>query len=295
MAVSSELRAGVLAGERSRTARPRRRPQRRDALLWLLAAVVAVIMVFPLYWMFATAVSPLPDLRAADYAIVPSSLDLGVFGDLWDRFPLNRWYVNSLVIAIVGVALAVTMNLVAGYAFAKLRFPGSTVIFLLIVSTLFVPIQVLMVPQFQVVTDLGWFNSNVGVIVPRAAEAFGIYFARQYFLSIPNEVIEAARLDGASELTILRRVVLPLCKPLVAVLVIFTFMWRWNEFAWPLIVLRDIDAYTAPIGLFFLQGQYASEYTSIMAMALITALPTVIVFLIFQRYFVEGVVRSGLK
>jgi len=262
---------------------------------WLLAAALAFVMGFPLYWMLASAVSSVADLRAADYGLFPRSVDLGVFGDLAERFPLGTWFMNSLVITVAGVALTVSLNLLAGYAFAKLRFPGRTVLFLLVVSTLFVPIQVLMVPQFQIVTDLGWFNSELGVIVPRAADAFGIFLARQYFLSIPDEIVEAARLDGAGELTILRRIVLPLCMPLVAVLVIFIFMFRWNEFAWPLIVLRDTDAYTMPIGLLFLSGQYSNEYTSIMAMALVSVLPTVLVFLVFQRHFVEGVVRTGLK
>ena len=133
------------------------------------------------------------------------------------------------------------------------------------------------------------------MIIPRAAEAFGIFFCVQFFRGIPDELIEAARLDGAGEWTILRRIVLPLSKPLIAVLVIFTFMWRWNEFAWPLIVLKDSDAYTLPIGLRFLQGQFTTDYPALMAGSLLSVLPMLVVFIIFQRYFIEGVVRSGIK
>lgn len=152
-----------------------------------------------------------------------------------------------------------------------------------------------MVQQFQIMAGLGWVDTYWGVIVPRAAEAFGIFFCVQFFRGIPDELIEAARLDGAGELAILRRIVLPLSKPLIAVLIIFTFMWRWNEFACPLIVLKDLDVYTLPIGLRFLQGQYTTDYPALMAGSLLSVLPMLAIFVFFQRYFIEGVVRSGLK
>jgi alpha-1,4-digalacturonate transport system permease protein len=293
MAVIDDVRARV--GARRRAAGPRPRPTAGRIGLWLLAAVIALVMLFPLYWMFATAVSSSTDLRQGDYGLLPSVFRLQNFADAWNSRPFARWFTNSVVIAVVSVALTVTINLICGYAFAKLRFPGRGLLFALIISTLMVPVQVIMVPQFRVVVDLGGLNSLWGVIVPRAAEAFGIFFARQYFRSIPNELIEAARLDGAGELRILRSVVLPLCKPLIAVLVIFTFMWRWNEFAWPLIILRDQDSYTMPIGILFLNGQYSPDWAGIMGMSLVSVLPVVVVFLFFQRYFVEGIVRSGIK
>ena len=152
-----------------------------------------------------------------------------------------------------------------------------------------------MVPQFQIVAALGWINTYWGVIIPRAAEAFGIFFAVQFFRSIPDELIEAARLDGASELNILLKIVIPLSRPLIAVLVIFTFMWRWNELLWPLIVLKDSALYNLPVGLRFLQGQYATDYPALMAGALLSVLPMLAIFVFFQRYFVEGIAGSGFK
>jgi ABC-type glycerol-3-phosphate transport system permease component len=262
---------------------------------WAATALFAILFAFPLYWMVVSAVSPLADLRAGDYGILPHALLTSNFTRAWQTYPFDRWLLNSTVIAVVSVALTVSINVVCGYAFAKLRFPGRDLLFLLIISTLMIPIQVLMVPQFQIVTGFGWLNSDLGVIVPRAAEAFGIFFARQYFRSIPDELIEAARIDGAGEFTILRRVALPLAKPLIAVLIIFTFMWRWNEFAWPLIILKDTDAYTMPIGMLFLKGQYSTDVTALMSMAIAATAPMVLVFAFFQRYFVEGLVRSGLK
>jgi len=262
---------------------------------WLLAATGALLFAFPLYWMLVTAITPIGVLRSGDYPLVPTTFAWENLSRAWNAFPFDRWFLNSTVIAVVAVAITVTINLIAGYAFAKLRFPGRTLLFIVIVSTLIIPIQVLMVPQFQIVADLGWTNSYLAIIIPRAAEAFGIFFARQYYRSIPDELIEAARLDGASELTILRRVVLPLSKPLIAVLVIFTFMWRWNEFAWPLIVLRDFDAYTLPIGLLFLQNQTGTDITSVMTLTMVSVLPMLAIFVVFQRYFVEGLTRTGLK
>jgi ABC-type glycerol-3-phosphate transport system permease component len=286
--------APVAAAERKRRRRSRR-TEDRPVLRWVVALVLAILFAFPLYWMVATALMPRADLLAGDYGLIPHTFEWSNFTRSWDAYPFARWFLNSTVIAVASVVLTVAINLCAGYAFAKLRFPGRTLLFLLILSTLMIPVQVIMIPQYQVVADLGWLDTYWAVIIPRAAEAFGIFFARQYFMGIPNELIEAARIDGASEWKIFRKIVLPLSKPLVAVLVIFTFMWRWNEFAWPLIVLKDSESYTSTIGLYFLRGQHGDDVTALMAMGLFSIIPIVLVFLFFQRYFVEGLVRSGIK
>jgi ABC-type glycerol-3-phosphate transport system permease component len=262
---------------------------------WLLVAGGALLTAFPLYWMLVTSVSTTADLKAGDYGLFPREIVWAGFSRVFEQLPFFQWFLNSVIIAVVAVALTVTINVVCGYAFAKLRFQGRRVLFVLIVSTLIIPVQVLMVPQFEIVAELGWVDTYWGVIIPRSAEAFGIFFAYQFFKGIPDELIEAARLDGAGELTIVRSIVLPLSMPLIAVLVIFTFMWRWNEFAWPLIVLKDSDAYTLPVGLLFLQGQYTTDYPALMAGSLLSVLPMLAIFVIFQRFFVEGVARSGLK
>jgi multiple sugar transport system permease protein len=264
---------------------------RRFALL----TAGAVVVIFPIYWMLATALSPRADLLGSALHLWPSQLVFGNVSRAWSSLPFATWYVNSLLIAVVAVAVTVAVNLLAGFVFAKYRFPGRTVVFLLIVSTLMIPVQVIMVPQFRIVADLGWVDSYWAVIVPRAAEAFGVFLARQYMLSIPDEVIEAARIDGAGHLRTFVSVVLPLCRPLIAVLVILTFMYRWNEFAWPLIVLKDSQLFTVPIGLAFLQGQYGTDYPALMGMALLSTLPVLVVFGLFQKQFVEGAARSGLR
>jgi ABC-type glycerol-3-phosphate transport system permease component len=273
------------------TARVTRGRWRRFALL----TAAALVVVFPIYWMLVTALSPQSDLVGPDLHLWPSRLEPGNVSRAWSSLPFADWYVNSLLIAGVSVALTVAINLLAGYVFAKYRFPGRNALFLLVVSTLMIPVQVIMVPQFRIVAELGWVDSYWAVIVPRAAEAFGVFLARQYMLSIPDEILEAAKIDGAGHLRTFVSVVLPLCRPLVAVLVIFTFMYRWNEFAWPLIVLKDSQLFTVPIGLAFLQGQYGTDYPALMGMALLSTLPVLAVFALFQKQFVEGAARSGLR
>ena len=152
-----------------------------------------------------------------------------------------------------------------------------------------------MVPEFFIVSKLGWVNSWWGVLVPRAAEAFGLFMVRQFMVSIPDELIEAARLDGAGEFTIFRKVVLPLSWPVVAVLTIFTFMWRWNDFAWPLVVLQERSSYTVPLGLSLMKGQYYTDWTGMMGMSLLSIVPMLLVFIFFQRYFVQGIASTGMK
>ena len=194
--------------------------------------------------MVATALAPRGDLQRGELRLWPSSIDLGNFTRPLQTLPFGAWYVNSTAIAVVAVAITVAVNLLAGFVLAKLRFRGRNVIFLVLLATLMIPVQVVMIPQFRIVAELGWLNTYWAVIIPRAAEAFGVFLARQYFLSIPDDLVDAARLDGASTFRIFRSIILPLAKPLVAVLVIFTFMYRWNELAWPLIVLRLASDFT---------------------------------------------------
>ncbi|WP_249998653.1 carbohydrate ABC transporter permease [Actinoplanes sp. M2I2] len=272
------------------------RPPSRSRRLRVVVAVVGVlILMFPIYWMLRVSVAGTDELSSLPVSLWPSDWRLGNYVEPWAQYPFLRWLGNSVVIAVVSVVATVFINLCAGYAFAKLRFPGRDLLFLLIISTLMVPIQVIMVPQFQLVIDLNLVNSLGGVILPRLAEAFGLFMARQFFLSIPDELLEAARCDGAGHLRTFRSVVLPLSGPLVAVLVIFTFMWRWNEFVWPLIVLTDSDSYTLPVGLQFLIQQFSNDFGPLLAMSFLSILPMLAVFAIFQRYFVEGIARTGIR
>lgn len=266
-----------------------------NLLIWGLLVVGALIMVFPLYWMFATAIRPREELFSGEFRLFPSEFVWSNFSQAWGKLPFALFYLNSILIALIAVAATVFINLLAGYTFAKYKFPGRNILFLLLISTLMIPIQVIMVPEFLIVSALGWVNTYAGVIAPRAAEAFGIFMVRQFMVSIPDELIEAARLDGAGEFKIFWRVILPLSWPVVAVLTIFTFMWRWNDFAWPLVVLQDREAYTVPLGLNLMKGQFFTDWTGIMSMSLVSILPMLVVFIFFQRYFIQGIASTGIK
>ena len=262
---------------------------------WLAVAAGAGVMAFPIYWMFATAVRPHAEIFEAVARLVPSSVSVTNFLAVLKRYPVLIWVNNSVIIAVVAVVLTVFINLLCGYTFAKFRFPGRNVLFFAILGALMVPIQVILVPEFLIVSWLGLLNTHLGVILPRAAEAFGIFMVRQFMVAIPDELIEAARLDGAGELRIFFRIVLPLSKPIIAVLVIFTFMWRWNDFAWPLVALTDQDMFTLPLGLNLLRGEVNPDWGNVMALALLSLLPMLVIFLAFQRYLVQGIASTGLK
>ncbi len=263
--------------------------------LWLLLAASAAVMFFPIYWMFVTAIRPEAELFGGNVSLLPTGWVWSNFSDALNALPFLKWAWNSTVISVVAVVITVALNLLCGYAFAKFRFAGRDILFIGILSALMIPIQVIMVPLFLVVADLGLLNNYWGVILPRAAEAFGIFMVRQFMISIPDELLEAARLDGASELTIFLKVVVPLSKPIIAVLIIFTFMWRWNDFVLPLIVLTDQEMYTVQLGLNLLKGQYNTEWTDLMSIALLSLVPMLVIFVFFQRQLIQGIAGTGLK
>jgi alpha-1,4-digalacturonate transport system permease protein len=261
----------------------------------LLLAAGALVMASPIYWMFVTALRPRNEVFAARPSLWPSRLVWSNISAVFTDYPTLQWLGNTAFIAVVAVAITVVINLGCGYAFAKFRFPGRNVLFFLILSALMIPIQVIIVPEFFVVSWLGLLNTSWGVILPRCAEAFGIFMARQFMLSLPDELIEAARLDGAGEFQIFGRVVLPLCRPLIAVLIVFTFMWRWNDFSWPLVVLTDQSSFTVQQGLNLLKGDPNPNWPHIMSLALISIAPMLLIFVLCQRMIVQGVANTGLK
>ncbi|MFF3172206.1 carbohydrate ABC transporter permease [Streptomyces sp. NPDC057900] len=274
--------------------KPSHRRDRARVLRAVAAALIGLAMALPLFWMILVAFSPLADLHTPHLRWWPSAPTLDNFHRVF-RLPVWTWTMNSTVITSLVVLITVSCNLLSGYAFAKMRFRGRNLIFLVMLSTMTVPVQVLMVPQFKLVSAMGMFGSFWAVIVPASSTAFGVFLARQFMLGIPDEVIEAARMDGAGQLRTFFHVVLPLCKPLIAVLSLLTFLSQWNDFAWPLTVLKDERLYTLSVGMQFVNGQYTADYGAIMALALLSILPMVVLFLCFQKYFVQGFARSGIK
>jgi ABC-type glycerol-3-phosphate transport system permease component len=260
----------------------------------VLAVVVGLVMVFPLWVMVVTAFSG-QSVFSDELELWPKQITTANFERVLGAWPVGTWYVNSVVITLITTVLTVVVSVLAGFAFAKLRFPAKGVLFLVLLATMMIPTQAILVPQFRIVNSLSLVGTFWAVIIPGAAATFGIFLARQFMLAIPNELMEAAHIDGAGTWRTFRYVILPLCKPLLAVLTLLSLMYQWNDFLWPLIVLKDPALYTLPIGLQFLQGEFRTDYGALMAMTLLAVAPLVVLFLAFQRYFVQGFATSGLK
>jgi multiple sugar transport system permease protein len=212
-----------------------------------------------------------------------------------DTFPMGRFLVNSLIVAAVSTVLSVTTSAMGAYAFARLRFRGRDALFVLYLATLMVPLQVTIVPLFIEMRYLGLVNTYPALILPGIASAFGTFLLRQAFMTLPREYEEAAFIDGASHLTVFRRVVLPLARPAVATFAIFAFMASWNSFLWPLVITSDLELMTLPVGLSNLHGQYDTAWNLVMAGATLSVIPILIVYVIAQRHVIRGVALAGIK
>ena len=226
---------------------------------------------------------------------MPSQFSLENYTDAWNRGDFGLYFKNTTIVAVTATVLTVVINTMAGYAFAKYKFKGSTAIFMMFLATMMLPLEVLMIPIFQVVRTFHLYNNFWGLIIPSAATPAGVFLVRQYFLTIPNEIMESARIDGASETKIFLRLMIPLAKPVMSVLAIFAFLWRWNDYMWPLVVIRDTKKYTVQLALANFSGQYAVDWGSLLAMSVLTMIPVLIIFLIFQKQFMKGMVAGAVK
>ncbi len=262
-----------------------------NGLLGLLAAIT----LFPLAWMLS--VSLMPDGAASTFPppLWPTHPTLANYHALFVRADLGRYLLNSLIVS-GGITLgSLCCNVLAGYGFAKLRFGGRDRTFGLLLAALVIPSQVAMMPLFLLARELHIVNSYAGVILPSLASIFGIYLVRQYARAIPDEMLEAARIDGASELTTFLRVVLPLLKPIILTLTILTFLTAWNDFMWPLIVLTGNNHYTLPIALASLAREHNQDVEMLMAGSMVTVLPVLVLFLLLQRYYIQGLLLGSVK
>jgi len=256
---------------------------------------VVVIVLFPFYWMFATAVKPVSEIFAYPPTWVPSQFHFENFLTTLQESDFTTFFKNSTIVTFFATTITCFINLLAGYAFAKYNFKGKEIFFLIVLSTLMIPIQVTMIPNYIIISRLNLLNNYLGLILPPCAEAFGLFLSRQFMSDLPNELIESSRIDGATEFEIFRKIILPNAKSLMSVLVIFTVMWRWNDFQWPLIILSDSKMYTVQIGLSMLNGSQYINWNMLMCASLIAILPVLIVFLIFQKQFVQGIASTGIK
>jgi multiple sugar transport system permease protein len=257
--------------------------------------VFGALSLLPLLWMVSASFMAQGEATTFPPALVPHHPTLVHYRDLFGRLALGRYALNSALVATVTTIGALVINASAGYAFAKLRFRGRDATFRALAAGLAIPVQVAMLPLFLLVKSLGLVNNYGGVIIPGLSSIFGIFLVRQYALAIPDDLLDAARIDGAGELRVFRSIVLPTIKPVLATLALWTFLATWNDFMWPLIVLSDDQKYTLPVALAGLAGEHAQDVELMMAGAVITVLPVLILFLMLQRYYVEGVTEGSVK
>ena len=261
----------------------------------LLKILLVLVFFFPLLWIFLSSLKNQSELFSYPLTLLPADPSLNNYRAALKTGDFLRFFSNSLFVSVVATLITVLINTMAGYALSKYIFKGRDTIFFIMIATLMIPLQVIMVPIFILEKNLGLLNTLWGIIIPPAATPTGIFLARQYMLTIPNSLIEAARIDGAGEWFIFQRIILPLAKPIIATLAIFSFMWRWNDFLWPFIVIAKQKNYTLQLALANFVGQYDVDWSKLLSMTVISIIPLIAVFLIFQKYFIKGMTSGGVK
>jgi len=254
-----------------------------------------ILTVVPYVYMVSASFKPGDELYSIPVRMFPDSFYLGNFELLFEKTNFVRWFFNSVFVGVSRMALAVLISLMAGYAFAKFDFRFKNALFLLLLATLTLPIYVLIVPLYDMMVAFGWTDTYIALILPVAAQAIGVFLTRQYLLSIPDEILDSARVDGANEWSVFWRIVVPLSWPVIAVMAILFFTASWNDYIWPLVVLTDDSMFTVSLGLPTLVSPYGQEYGAVMAGSFLSTLPIMILFLIMQRRFIEGITRGALK
>jgi len=267
----------------------------RALALNLAVAFVALLVMFPLLWMLSVSFMATGEAAAFPPPLWPKTWTLEHYRDLFVTQGMGRYLWNSFVLATMATLLALAFTVPAGYAFAKLRFRGRERLFQLLVAALVVPAQIGTLPLFLMLKGMGLVNTYAGALVPWLASIFGLFLVRQYSLSIPDEMLEAARIDGASEGQIFRKVVLPTLQPIIVTLALFVFLGSWNDFLWPLIILTDQSNYTLPVALAALSREHVQDIEMMMAGAVITVAPVLILFLALQRYYIRGMLAGSVK
>ena len=273
----------------------RKAPSTASIVRATVLIVGAILMLIPVVWTVLSSFKDQTELALRPPTIIPRDPTITNYSEALTSFNFLSYFKNSVIVTLAATALTLTINSMAAFALAKYNFRGRDFLFLLTLATIMIPLQVILLPVYQVVASLGLVNSIWGLIIPPAATPTGVFLLRQYMLTIPDDLIEAARIDGASEWRIFWRIVLPLCRPALAVVAIFSIIWRWNDFLWPLIVAQDERVYTLPVALARFNGQQVVPFNLVLAMSVLSILPIVLIFLFLQRHILAGIAQTGLK
>ncbi|AMG85074.1 carbohydrate ABC transporter permease [Microbacterium sp. HSID17254] len=266
--------------------------------MWIVHVVLivgAALMVFPFVWQLLTSFKTLSDSVQVPPSFLPREWVFTNFAEVFDSMPFGQMFLNSVLLTVGRTVGQVALCTMAGYAFARIAFPGRNALFVVFLSVLMVPSQLYLLPQYEIIQALGWLNTLQALIVPGIFSAFGTFLMRQFFLSMPAELEEAARIDGANPWQTFWRIMVPLAKPGIIALVVFTVLWSWNDLLWPLIVTTDPAKMPLSVGLSQLVGIHGTDYPVLMAGALLATLPMLVTFMILQRQFIQGIAFSGTK
>ena len=266
-----------------------------DVLRVVLLVGGALASLVPLLWMFLGSFKSPTELAQRPPTFLPDSWAPDNYVEALGRFDFLQYLTNSVIVTVVATAITLAINAMAAYALAKYNFRGKTFLFLLTLATIMIPLQVILIPVYQVVASLGLVNTLWGMIIPAAATPTGVFLLRQYMLSIPDELIEAARVDGSGEFRTFLQIVLPLCTPALAVVAIFSVMWRWSDFLWPLVIAQSESVYTLPVALARFNSELTVPFNLILAMGVVSTIPVLVIFLIFQRQIATGIANTGIK
>lgn len=265
------------------------------AIRYVLLSFLAAVFLFPVLWVVLSSLKPQSELFTYPLTIVPKAPTVANYVTAFASGDFLTYFKNSIFVSVVATVITVSINVMAGYALSKYYFRGRDLIFYLMIGTLMIPLQAIMVPIFLLLKGVGLLNSLWGVIIPPSASPTGVFLSRQYLLTIPDSLIEAARMDGAGEFLIFRRVIVPLAKPIIATIAIFSFMWRWNDFLWPFIVVSAKRKMTLQLALANFVGQYQINWANLLAMTVVTMVPMIVVFIALQKQFVAGLTAGGVK
>lgn len=263
----------------------------RTSALFALTLVVLV----PVLWFILSSFKDIIDLSARPPIILPTRWAVENYSQAFQMYDYMRYFFNSVFVTVVATMLTLLINSMAAFAFAKYNFRGRDGLFVLTLAMIMIPLQVILIPMYLVVSSLGLVNTYWGMIIPAAATPTGVFVIRQYMLTIPDELIESARIDGAGEFRIYARIMLPLARPALAVIAIFSILWRWNDFLWPLLIAQTERLYTLPVALALLNGQLVVPYNVVLAMSVMSIIPVLFMFVFMQRQIIQGIAHTGLK
>ena len=257
--------------------------------------VMTFIILAPVLWFVLSSFKDATELGARPPKIFPTEWAFSNYTEAFEMYNYMRYFTNSVIVTSLATILTLIVNSMAAYAFAKYNFRGRDGLFVMTLAMIMIPLQVILIPIYLVVSSLGLVNTYWGMIIPAAATPTGVFIIRQYMLTIPDELIEAARIDGAGEFRIFARIVLPLCRPALAVVAIFSILWRWNDFLWPLLIAQKEELYTLPVALALLNGQLVVPYNIVLAMSVMSIIPVLFMFVFMQRQIVQGIAQTGIK